>query len=265
MNPNGSRWWRFKYYFGGKERGISLGVYPDVPLKYAREQREAARKLVARSIDPSVERRTKKIALENSFKLIAEEWLAMQSKKLAEITMAKARWILSSFIYPRLGSRPVAEITAPELLTVLRPIESRGMNETAHRALQRCSQVFRYAIATGRATRDITSDLRGALAPVVVENFAAITEPQKIGAGRLMVTKLADPEFVNGISATQSQALLPEYQRRFGGQVENIQVLQRVVLMTPENIHLNSFMYEPILDMSDEQLRKLYKGVLSLK
>ena len=182
VNPNGSRWWRFKYYFGGKERGISLGVYPDVPLKYAREQREQARQLVARGIDPSVQRRTNKIALENSFKLIAEEWLALQSKKLAEITMIKARWILNSFAYPRLGSRPIAEITAPELLTVLRPIESRGMNETAHRALQRCGQIFRYAIATGRATRDITSDLRGALAPVVVENRAPITEPAKIGA-----------------------------------------------------------------------------------
>ena len=118
VNPNGSRWWRFKYYFGGKERGISLGVYPDVPLKYAREQREEARQLVARGIDPSVQRRTNKIALENSFKLIAEEWLALQSKKLAEITMTKARWILNSFVYPRLGSRPIAEITAPELLTV---------------------------------------------------------------------------------------------------------------------------------------------------
>src|SRR6185312_12333155 len=100
----------------------------------------------------------------------------------APITMTKARWILGSFVYPRLGSRPVSEITAPEVLAVLRPIESRGMNETAHRALQRCGQIFRYAIATGRATRDITSDLRGALAPVVVENRAAITEPMQIGA-----------------------------------------------------------------------------------
>lgn len=153
-----------------------------MPLKYAREQREEARQLVARGIDPSVQRRTNKIALENSFKLIAEEWLALQSKKLAEITVSKARWILNSFVYPRLGSRPIAEITAPELLTVLRPIEARGMHETAHRALQHCSQIFRYAIATGRATRDITSDLRGALAPVVVENRAAIPEPAKIGA-----------------------------------------------------------------------------------
>ena len=128
----------------------------------------------APGIDPSAQRRTVKIARADTFKVIAEEWLEMQAERLAAITMTKARWILGSFVYPRLGSRPIAEITAPEVLAVLRPIESRGMNETAH--------IFRYAIATGRATRDITSDLRGALAPVVVENRAAITEPAKIGA-----------------------------------------------------------------------------------
>ena len=182
VNPNGSRWWRFKYKYDGKERGISLGVYPDVTLAYAREQLQEARQLLARGIDPSAQRRTVKIARADTFKVIAEEWLEMQAERLAPITMTKARWILRSFIYPRLGSRPIAAISAPEVLTVLRPIESRGMNETAHRALQRCGQIFRYAIATGRATRDITSDLRGALAPVVVENRAAITEPAKIGA-----------------------------------------------------------------------------------
>ena len=172
VNPNGSRWWRFKYKYGGKERGISLGVYPDVPLQYAREQLQDARQLLARGIDPSVQRRTVKIARADSFKVIAEEWLEMQAERLAPITMTKARWILGSFVYPRLGSRPISEITAPEVLAVLRPVESRGMNETAHRALQRCGQIFRYAIATGRATRDITSDLRGALAPVVVRRLS---------------------------------------------------------------------------------------------
>ena len=157
-------------------------MYPDVTLAYAREQLQEARQLLARGIDPSAQRRTVKIARADSFKVIAEEWLEMQAERLAPITMTKARWILGSLVYPRLGSWPIAEITAPEVLAVLRPIESRGMNETAHRALQRCGQIFGYAIATGRATRDITSDLRGALAPVVVENRAAITEPSKIGA-----------------------------------------------------------------------------------
>ena len=182
VNPNGSRWWRFKYKYDRRERGISLGVYPDVTLQHAREQLQEARQLLARGLDPSAQRRTAKIAKADTFKVIAEEWLEMQAERLAPITMTKARWILGSFVYPRLGSRPIGAITAPEVLAVLRPIESRGMNETAHRALQRCGQIFRYAIATGRATRDITSDLRGALAPVVVENRAAITEPAKIGA-----------------------------------------------------------------------------------
>lgn len=181
VNPNGSRWWRFKYKYDGRERGISLGVYPDVTLQYAREQLQEARQLLARGIDPSAQRRTVKIARADTFRVIAEEWLEMQAERLAPITMTKARWILGSFVYPRLGSRPIAEITAPEVLAVLRAIESRGMSETTHRALQRCGQIFRYAIAMGRATRDITSDLRGALAPVVVENRAAITEPAKIG------------------------------------------------------------------------------------
>ena len=177
VNPNGSRWWRFKYKCDGKKRGISLGVYPDVTLQSAGEQLQNAR-----GIDPSAQRRTVRTARADTFKAIAEEWLEMQAERLAPITMTKARWILGSFLYPRLGSRPIAEIAAPEVLAVLRPIESRGMNETTHRALQRCGQIFRYAIATGRATRDITSDLRGALAPVVVENRAPITEPAKIGA-----------------------------------------------------------------------------------
>ena len=162
VNPNGSRWWRFKYKYDGRERGISLGVYPDVTLQYAREQLQEARQLLTRGIDPSKQRRTVKIARADTFKVIAEEWLEMQAERLAPITMTKARWILGSFVYPRLGSRPIAAIAAPEVLAVLRPIESRGMNETTHRALQRCGQIFRYAIATGRATRDITSDLRGA-------------------------------------------------------------------------------------------------------
>ncbi len=177
VNPNGSRWWRFKYKCDGKKRGISLGVYPDVTLQSAGEQLQNAR-----GIDPSAQRRTVRTARADTFKAIAEEWLEMHAERLAPITMTKARWILGSFLYPRLGSRPIAEIAAPEVLAVLRPIESRGMNETTHRALQRCGQIFRYAIATGRATRDITSDLRGALAPVVVENRAPITEPAKIGA-----------------------------------------------------------------------------------
>jgi integrase len=182
LNPTGTRWWRLKYYFSGKERGLSLGVYPDVPLKDARERRDEARRLLARGVDPSAHRQAARESREHTFQIVADEWLALQAQKLSAATITKARWMLESFVYPRLGSRPIAEIAAPELLAVLRRIESRGTNETAHRTKQRCSQIFRYAVATGRAARDVTVDLRGALAPVVSESHAAITEPAKIGA-----------------------------------------------------------------------------------
>jgi integrase len=182
INPSGARWWRFKYRFGGKERGISLGVYPTVTLKDARDRRDDARRLVSKGTDPSAQRQTVKVSQTETFEKVAEEWLALQSKKLTATTLSKARWMLQTFVFPRLGARPVGEITAPDLLAALRPVESRGTHETAHRTKQRCGQIFRYAVATGRAVRDITVDLRGALAPVVSKNHAAITEPTKMGA-----------------------------------------------------------------------------------
>nr|WP_298727308.1 tyrosine-type recombinase/integrase [uncultured Steroidobacter sp.] len=130
-----------------------------------------------RGIDPSAERKAAKEARQVTFELVAEEWLALQAKKLASVTYDKARWMLSTFVYPRLGSRPISKITAPELLGALRLIEARGTHETAHRTRQRVGQVFRYAIATGRAERDISVDLRGALAPIVTTHHAAITDP----------------------------------------------------------------------------------------
>lgn len=181
VQPNGSRWWRFKYRFQGKERMLSLGVYPDVPLKLARSRRDEARKMVADGADPSAERKAAKEARLVTFQSVAEEWLAIQVKTLATSTYDKARWMLADFVYPRIGSRPIAEITAPELLAALRAIESRGKHETAHRTKQRVGQILRYAIATGRAERDVSADLRGALVPAVTKNHAAITDPVAIG------------------------------------------------------------------------------------
>jgi integrase len=181
VQPSGGRWWRFKYRFQGKEREVSFGVYPDVPLKLARTRRDEARKMVADGVDPSAKRKAAKEARLVTFQSIAEEWLAIQVKALAASTYDKARWMLSEFVYPRLGTRPIAEITASELLAALRAIESRGKHETAHRTKQRVGQILRYAIATGRAERDISADLRGALVPAVTKNHAAITEPLAIG------------------------------------------------------------------------------------
>lgn len=181
VNPNGSLWWRLKYSFGGKERGISLGVYPDVSLKLAREKRDQARQLIADGRDPSDARRAEKVASGVTFELVAKEWLGLQENRLSRATMSKARWMLETFAFPKLGAKPVAGITAPGLLAVVKDLEARGLNETAKRTKQRVGQVLRYAIATGRAERDVTVDLRGALIPFKVKNHAAITEPHRVG------------------------------------------------------------------------------------
>jgi len=153
----------------------------DVPLKLARDRREEARRQLAAGIDPGAKRQAEKAAQGDTFEAIAREWLALQEPKLAPATYAKAVWTLETLIFPGLGNRPIAKITPPDLLAVLRKIEVTGTYETAHRAKQRCGQVFRYAIATGRAVHDITADLRGALAPVVTTNHAAVTDPARAG------------------------------------------------------------------------------------
>jgi len=186
IKPNGSRWWRFKYRFNGKEQLLSFGVHPEVTLAQARDARDEARALLRDGKNPAVERKAEKqrslISSANTFEAIAREWLAMQEKKLTASTMGKARWMLESFVYPKIGALPVAGIESPDVLSLLRAIEQNGTHETAHRTRARCSQVFRYAIATGRAKHDPTRDLRGALAPVASKSRAAITDPQLIGA-----------------------------------------------------------------------------------
>lgn len=185
VNPSGSKWWRFKFRFDGKELLLSLGVYPDVSLKDARERRDEARKLRTRGINPSLHRQVQKAArsdsLANSFEVVAREWFAKHSPKWAATHSSKIIRRLEREVFPWLGQHPIADITAPDVLAVLRRVETRGRLETAHRAQQNCSQVFRYAVATGRAVRDPTTDLRGALAPVASKHFASIKDPKAIG------------------------------------------------------------------------------------
>src|SRR5581483_6312771 len=175
------RLWRLRYRYAKVEKLLSLGNYPDISLKRAREKRDEARRLLADGIDPSARRKKDQQAKSETFEAIAREWLEMRAKTSAAITMQKAQWLLE-IVFPRIGKRPIREITAPELLSALRRIESRGHHETAHRAKQKCGQVFRYAIVTGRVERDITADLRGALVPVVSQNHASLTVPAEVGA-----------------------------------------------------------------------------------
>lgn len=185
VSPNGGKWWRLKYRFNGKEKRLSLGVYPDVSLKMARDRRDEACKLHAEGIDPSQNRKAikaTKIAINgNSFEVVAREWFTQQSPGWS---VQHADRILRRFerdIFPWIGSKPITEIEPPELLSVIRRIENRGALETAHRALGNCGQVFRYAIATARTTNDPSSDIRGALPPCRGEHFSSVTEPKLVG------------------------------------------------------------------------------------
>lgn len=185
ITPTASKYWRWKYRFAGKEKRLALGVYPDVALAEAREARDAARKLLASGVDPSDARKAQKLSrtehAENSFEAVAREWFAKYAPIWVASHSDKIIRRLERDIFPWVGGRPVAEVTAPVLLTSLRRIEARGAIETAHRALQNCGQIFRYAIATGRAERDPSADLRGALSPVIETHHASITDPKAIG------------------------------------------------------------------------------------
>jgi integrase len=182
IKPNGSKLWRIAYRFGGKQKSLAIGSYPTVTLREAREKREEAKRLLANDIDPSLQRRIEKQATANTFKEVAEELLAKLAKEgRADVTLAKKRWLLG-LAYPAIASLPIAKISAPELLAVLRKIEARGTYETAGRLRSTCGMVFRYAIATGRAERDPSVDLRGALTAPKVNHRAAIVEPKAIGA-----------------------------------------------------------------------------------
>lgn len=183
LMPNGSRYWRLKYRFNGKEKRLALGVYPEVSLATAREKRDEARKVIHGGVDPSAKRQADRqlarLSSETTFEAIASEWLALQSKKLAAVTLDKAGWLLG-MASTEIGKRPIAEISAPDVLAALRKIEATGRHETAHRVKQKAGQVFRYAIATGRAVRDPTADLRGALSPVTTTPRAALTKPSDV-------------------------------------------------------------------------------------
>lgn len=184
LSPSGGKWWRLKYRFGGKEKRISLGIYPDVGLKDARDRRDAARKLLANEIDPGEQRKAQKAASNeraaNSFEVLCREWLEKWGSTVVPAQKAKATARLEKNVFPWLGGRPIAEITAPEVLAVLRRIDERGARYSAHKVKSEISQCFRYAIATGRAERDPCPDLRGAIPPVKTEHMPSITDPDAV-------------------------------------------------------------------------------------
>ena len=184
VSPAGGKWWRLKYRFDGKEKRLSLGTYPEVGLKLARERRDEARKQLADGIDPSIHRQASKATRSdragNSFEVLAREW-HQQRHELTPKHAANLMARLERDIFPWLGSRPVMEITGPEVLAILRRMTHRGATESAHRAKCTISQIMRFAVATGRAERDPCPDLKGALPQAKKTHFPAVTDPARVG------------------------------------------------------------------------------------
>lgn len=183
--PTGAKYWRLKYRYAGKEKRLALGVYPEVGLKEARRKRDEARKRLTDGQDPGearkAEKRARLLAAENSLEAVAREWYGKQAHTWVKTHAKDVLRRLEGNIFPALGHRPIGEIDAPELLATVRKIESRGAFDLAHRVLAVCGQVFRYGIATGRCTRDIAADLRGALTPHKKKHQAAV-RPEELPA-----------------------------------------------------------------------------------
>ncbi|MGH6800748.1 MAG: tyrosine-type recombinase/integrase, partial [Methylocella sp.] len=186
VQPSGSKLRNLAYRFAGKQRKLAIGSYPSIGLKEARAKRDEARKLLASGFDPSQQKRLVKLASESrkadAFEAISREVLEKKRREgKSETTVSKAKWLFDLAI-PALGPRPIAEITAPEVLTVLRQVEAAGRLETARRLRAIIGQAFRFAVATGRAVSDPTSALRGALTAPIVRHRSAIVEPAPFGA-----------------------------------------------------------------------------------
>lgn len=187
VSPHGSKHWRMKYRFGGKERKLSFGAYPEVSLKDARNKRDEARSLIAAGVDPSLAKKQAKVkaslAAANTFQALAEEYIStkMVGEGAAKATVDKARWFLT-LLNPAIGSMPLAEVDPQMLLAPLKKLEARGTLETAKKCRSFASRVFRYGIWTGRCTVDVARDLQGALTSPKAKNYAAILEPAEFGA-----------------------------------------------------------------------------------
>ncbi|WP_406624129.1 tyrosine-type recombinase/integrase [Acidovorax sp. SDU_ACID1] len=195
--PSGGKWWRLKYRLAGVEKRLSLGTYPETSLKAAREKRDAARALIVQGIDPSDARKASKaqaqvteadaareaagLPPQDSFEQIAREWYETRREDWSPSYGQKIMRRLEADVFPWLGAQPIISITPPMVLAVLRRVEGRGVVETAHRALENCGQVFRYAVATGRIVSDPARDLKDALRRPMVKHFPAITSPQRLG------------------------------------------------------------------------------------
>ncbi len=188
VTPNGGKWWRLKYRFGGKEKLLSLGVYPEISLKEARRRREEARTQIAQGIDPSEQRKEDKAVAEaeskekaNTFRAVGTEWLSVYEPDLSEKHALKLRRYLENELFPAFGDKPVTELVPADILDAARPKQDKGRVQTAHRLVQLTGQILQYAVIKGILTANVGLGLSKALQPIRETNYPAITEPKEIG------------------------------------------------------------------------------------
>lgn len=180
VTPAGGKYWRLRYFFGGKEKLLALGVYPEVSLSDARDRRQAARKLIAAGNDPAQEKKESKRQVQlrstNSFEVVAKEWLETQRNAWSDRHYQTTRWQIETYVLPRIGHRPIAEISALEVLDMLRALEARSLLDTTRKMKQVTGRVFMFAVVTGRAERNPVPDLQGALKTPVVKHRSYLKE-----------------------------------------------------------------------------------------
>lgn len=185
VNTSGAKYWRLKYRINGKEKLLAIGVYPDVTLKDARARRDDARKLLANGQDPGEVKKAQRASrldrASNSFEVIARRWHSKGGAKWSESYTKKVMQMLERDLFPWLGGKPIADLEAPDFLAVARRLEERSLVDAAHRAMQLCGQIMRFAVAEGLVSRDPVSDLRGALESVKTEHMASVTDPVRVG------------------------------------------------------------------------------------
>jgi integrase len=257
LKPGGSALWRFKYFIDGSEKGIGFGAYPDVSLARARDKRDEARAQVADGINPSEIRKAKRIAQADSVEAIGREWLTKQIG-VTKGTLRRDRRRLEAFVFPYIGRRPINAVEPRELLDALRRVEARGLNETAHRTLSVAGRVWRYAISTGRAARDITLDLKGALTPTVVKNLPAIKDPRAIGKLlRAMDGYIGTPVVRIALALTPLLCVRPGELRRMEWTELDLDADQPMWRISAEKMKMRQLHLVPLATQAVELLREI--------
>lgn len=259
IKPSGGKYWRMKYRFDNKEKLLAVGVYPDVSLANARKAREQARTLLAEGIDPMAHKKALKLAkgeaAANSFKVVAMEWLEQRGKK-SDSGDARLIRLLEKDLFPSLGNAAISEIKAPDVLQALRKIESRGALDVVRKARQTAGQIFRYAVSTGRAERDPTPDLKGALKTGTTKHYASVTEPKEVGKLMLAIHAYqAGPVVMSALRLAPLIFCRPGELRQLEWQEVNLE--EKRIDLPPEKMKMKEPLIIPLSDQAITILKEI--------